>query len=52
MLSKAYAAALLRAPEMFAKRRTLAKQRKLSREEWYALISRFKLDAIEIALKF
>lgn len=52
LLTRAYLSAFLRAPEMWAKRRALEKRRRLSREEWYRLISRFKLDAIEIALKF
>ena len=30
----------------------LSKMRKLTTREWYGLISRFKLDAIELALKF
>lgn len=52
LMVKAYSAALLRAPEMLAKRRALQRTRRLTTEEWYRLISRFKLDAIELALKF
>ncbi len=51
ILTRAYAGALRRLPEMLAKRRALARSRTLSTEEWYQLISRFKLDAIELALK-
>jgi hypothetical protein len=47
---RAYVAALLRLPRMLARRRAIARFRKLSTEEWYGLISRFKLDAIELAL--
>jgi GT2 family glycosyltransferase len=49
---RAYVAALWRLPRMLARRRAIARFRKLSTEEWYGLISRFKLDAIELALKF
>jgi GT2 family glycosyltransferase len=52
LLVKAYAAALLRLPEMLAKRRAIARKRRLTTEQWYRLISRYKLDAIELALKF
>jgi GT2 family glycosyltransferase len=52
LLVKAYTAALLRLPEMLHKRRVISRGRTLSIEEWYSLISRFKLDAIELALKY
>lgn len=52
ILARAYAAALLRLPEMLAKRRAISRTRRLTTEEWYRLISRYKLDAIELALKF
>ena len=51
ILAQAYGAALLKLPEMLRKRRELTRARKLTTEEWYRLISRFKLDAIELALK-
>jgi hypothetical protein len=37
---------------MLKKRRQIRDSRTLSTREWYDLISRFKLDAIELALKF
>jgi GT2 family glycosyltransferase len=52
VLVRAYAAALLKLPEMIGKRRAIAARRKLTVDEWYRLISRFKLDAIELALKY
>jgi GT2 family glycosyltransferase len=52
LLARAYAAALLRLPEMLRKRRAISRVRKLSTSEWYRLLSRFKLDAIELALKY
>jgi len=51
VLIRAHLAALWRLPEMLRKRRAIARKRKLSTAEWYRLISRFKLDAIELALK-
>jgi hypothetical protein len=36
---------------MLRKRRAIAAMRRISIAEWYQLISRFKLDAIELALK-
>jgi GT2 family glycosyltransferase len=45
-------AAFARLPKMLAKRRRLRNSRTISVREWYDLISRFKLDAIELALKF
>jgi GT2 family glycosyltransferase len=52
LLARAYAAALLRLPAMLRKRRQLLRRRRISTDEWYRLISRFKLDAIELALKY
>lgn len=52
LLARAYVAALVRLPEMLGKRRAISRARKLSTEEWYRLLSRFKLDAIELALKY
>lgn len=45
-------AALYRLPRMLAKRRQIRNMRTISVRDWYGLISRFKLDAIELALKF
>jgi len=45
-------AALWRLPRMLKKRRHIRSMRRISVREWYGLISRFKLDAIELALKF
>lgn len=52
LLLRAYAAALWRLPEMLRKRRELSRRRRVSVDDWYRLISRFKLDAIELALKY
>jgi GT2 family glycosyltransferase len=52
LLIQARLAALYRLPRMLAKRKRIRKTRKISTREWYGLISRFKLDAIELALKF
>jgi GT2 family glycosyltransferase len=52
VLVQARVAALCRLPRMLAKRRQIRAMRTISTREWYALISRFKLDAIELALKF
>jgi len=52
LLIQARIAALYRLPRMLAKRKRIRKARKISVREWYGLISRFKLDAIELALKF
>ena len=52
VLIHAWSAALLRLPRMLRKRREISASRKISVREWYDLISRFKLDAIELALKF
>jgi GT2 family glycosyltransferase len=51
LLIQARLAALLKLPRMLGKRRAIQRTRKISVREWYELISRFKLDAIEIALK-
>lgn len=48
---RAHVAALWRLPQMIAKRRAILRGSRLSRREWYDVISRFKLDAIELALK-
>ena len=52
LLIQARLAALWRLPRMLAKRRQIRKTRTISVREWYGLISRFKLDAIELALKY
>ena len=52
ILARAYGSALLRLPTMLAKRRAISRRRRLSVTEWYRLISRHKLDAIELALKY
>ena len=52
VLARAYAMGLVKLPEMLRKRRAIARTRTVSVEEWYGLISRFKLDAIELALKY
>lgn len=52
LLIQARLAALYRLPRMLAKRRQIRDMRTISVLEWYGLISRFKLDAIELALKY
>ena len=52
LLVQARLAALCRLPRMLAKRRQISRARKITIREWYGLISRFKLDAIELALKY
>ncbi|MGE0448769.1 MAG: glycosyltransferase family 2 protein [Vicinamibacterales bacterium] len=52
VLLHAWSAALLRLPRMLAKRRQISQARTVSVRDWYGLISRFKLDAIELALKY
>lgn len=52
LLVQARLAALCRLPRMLAKRRQISSARKITVREWYGLISRFKLDAIELALKY
>jgi len=51
-LIQARVAALYRLPRMLAKRKQIRNMRTISVREWYGLISRFKLDAIELALKY
>jgi GT2 family glycosyltransferase len=51
VVMRAFLAALLRLPRMLRKRKAIRERRKISVREWYDLISRFKLDAIELALK-
>ena len=52
LLIQARLGALYRLPRMLAKRRQIRDMRTISVLEWYGLISRFKLDAIELALKY
>src|SRR5262245_2319330 len=52
LLLRAYAAAALRLPRMVMERHRLSKRRRVTTREWYELISRYKLDAIELALKY
>lgn len=52
LLIQARLAAWWRLPRMFGKRRQIQRARTISVREWYELISRFKLDAIELALKW
>lgn len=52
LLIQARLAALYRLPRMLAKRRHIRNTRTISVRDWYGLISRFKLDAIELALKY
>jgi GT2 family glycosyltransferase len=52
LLIHARLAALSRLPRMLSKRRQIRTLRTLSVREWYGLIARFKLDAIELALKY
>lgn len=52
LLVQARLAAAYRLPRMLAKRRQIRNMRTISVRDWYGLISRFKLDAIELALKF
>jgi GT2 family glycosyltransferase len=52
LLIQARLAALFRLPRMLRKRRRIRNMRKISVRDWYGLISRFKLDAIELALKY
>jgi GT2 family glycosyltransferase len=51
LVIEAWIAALWHFPRMLRKRRQIQRTRKISVREWYELISRFKLDAIELALK-
>jgi GT2 family glycosyltransferase len=52
LLIQARLAALYRLPRMLAKRKQIRSMRTISVRDWYGLISRFKLDAIELALKY
>lgn len=52
LLARAYGAAALRLPAMLRKRRAILRGRRLSAREWYRLFGRFKLDAIDLALKY
>jgi GT2 family glycosyltransferase len=51
LLVQARIAAWARLPRMWARRREIQRTRRISVREWYDLVSRFKLDAIELALK-
>lgn len=51
LLLQARLAAWSRLPRMWARRREIQRTRRISVREWYDLVSRFKLDAIELALK-
>jgi GT2 family glycosyltransferase len=52
VLARAYGMALVKLPWLLRRRRAIARTRRISVEDWYRLISRFKLDAIELALKY
>jgi len=52
VMLRAYTAALWRLPRMVMERHRLSKRRRITTREWYELISRYKLDAIELALKY
>ena len=52
LLMQARVAALGHLPRMLVKRRQIRNTRTITVRDWYGLISRFKLDAIELALKF
>jgi GT2 family glycosyltransferase len=52
LLAHAYLAALVRVPRMLLERRRLTKKRRITTRQWYELISKHKLDAIELALKY
>lgn len=51
ILMKAYSQSLLKLPHMLRERKRIQKRRRISVREIYLLISKYKLDAIEIALK-
>lgn len=51
IVAKAYFSALLKLPDMLRERKKIQKGRNISTQELYFLISKYKLDAIEIALK-
>jgi hypothetical protein len=42
----------VRVPHMLAERRRLTRKRRITTRQWYELISKHKLDAIELALKY
>lgn len=52
VLARAYGTALWKLPQMLRRRRAIARTRRITVDEWYGLLSRFKLDAIELALKY
>ena len=52
LLIKAYLSATLGLPRMLKQRRAISRKRRISTRDWYRLVSRFKLDAIELALKY
>lgn len=52
VMVRAYAVALWYLPRMLRERHRLSKRRRITTREWYDLISRFKLDAIELAMKY
>lgn len=52
LMLRAYTAALFGLPRMLRARARIMKRRKITKREWYELVSRFKLDAIELALKY
>jgi hypothetical protein len=52
LLERAYLAAAVRVPHMLAERRRLTRKRRITTRQWYELISKHKLDAIELALKY
>jgi len=52
LLLQARLAAAWRLPRMLRKRRQIRGTRTIGVRDWYGLISRFKLDAIELALKY
>lgn len=51
ILAKAYFSAFLKLPDMLRERKKIQKKRRISVKDIYFLISKYKLDAIEIALK-
>lgn len=52
ILLRAYWAGFIRLPVLLRQRHRIMSRRKIPKEQWYRLFSRFKLDAIELALKF
>lgn len=52
LLIRAYLSATLGLPRMLKQRRAISRKRRISTRDWYRLVSRFKLDAIELALKY